>query len=393
MKMNVINQEINRRIKKHNDEHNVVGAEIRQQRLEQSKTLDATVSKICSLSYLCKIERNAIRPNKKIIRDVCTRLNIDDEKVDTLHNLRSYVYNSAIAYLNRNIPEIENIVCKTRGFQNYRSMIIDLIKSILDKDFEKSIYLDRKIFKLISTMNNNDLMVFFIFHAILAYYRQSFIEACDLFNSIISGIKLPSDLLALVYIYLLKCELKTNNHDINYTYIVIRDLLINNGHYDKLDEINYFMCLYYLKNKMYKRYSMLYASIKDKTYRNTLLIFVKLIFNPKQNISDRYYKDCRRSANLLYYYYKNADLYNVISEKITDADFDVDFNPLYFHYLSLKTDMERFNFIVEIGIKALKLSYDAFVAQFLLDELSRLSYIHSRYKAFQTAYQDIRSLQ
>jgi hypothetical protein len=144
---------------------------------------------------------------------------------------------------------------------------------------------------------------------------------------------------------------------------------------------------------MYKRYSMLYASIKDKTYRNTLLIFVKLIFNPKQNISDRYYKDCRRSANLLYYYYKNADLYNVISEKITDADFDVDFNPLYFHYLSLKTDMERFNFIVEIGIKALKLSYDAFVAQFLLDELSRLSYIHSRYKAFQTAYQDIRSLQ
>ena len=54
--------------------------------------------------------------------------------------------------------------------------------------------------------------------------------------------------------------------------------------------------------------------------------------------------------------------------------------------------MERFNFIVETGVKALKLSYDAFVAQFLLDELSKLAYVHSKYKAFQTAYQDLRSL-
>ena len=390
--MNLIDKEIFNRIKKHNEQHNVVGAEIRQQRLEQSKTLDATVSEICSLSYLCKIERNAIRPNQKIIRDVCARLNLNDEKVETLHNLRSLVYNSAIAYLNHDKSEMEKIVNKTKGFQNYRSQIIDLIKSVWDRNFEKAIFLDNKILKLISTMNNNDLMVFFIFHAILAYYRQSFIEACDLFNSIISNIKLQSELLILVNIYLLKSELKINNHNINYTYMCIRDLLVNYGYYDKLDEVNYYMCLYFLQNKIYKRYSMLYRSIQNKVYKNTLLIIVKLYFNAKQCISEGYYKDCRRLANLLYHYHKNVELYYVITENITDADFDVDFNPLFFQYLTLKTDMERFNFIVEIGVKALKLSYDAFVAQFLLDELSKLAYVHSKYKAFQTAYQDLRSL-
>lgn len=391
--MNIIRKEIYARNKIYNDEHNVIGAELRQQRIKQSKTLDSTVADICSLSYLCKIERNSIRPNKKIIHDVCVRLNLEKDDVDVLLNLKDLVYKSVSAYLYKNVKGLKEAEEKTRCFDNYRSKIIALVKSICDKNFDKAMELDFEILKLASTMNKFDLSVFYVFHAILCYYRQAFVEACDNLSSIIELFDLPKELQILSYMYLMKAEVKSNNHNINYTYINVKNILINYGEYSLLDEINYYICLYFLKNKMYKNYSKYFKSINNKTYRNTLLIFVKLIFNPKQSINEKYYKDCRRSANLLVHYYKNEDLFYMIADNISDSDFDVDFNPLFFQYLTIKTDKERFDFIVEIASKALELSYDCFVAQYLLDELSRLSYIHSKYKVFQAVYERFRKLQ
>ena len=391
-KMNVIRKEMFKRMKKYNDEHNIIGAELREKRIKQSKTLDSTVADICSLSYLCKIERNNIIPNKKIINDVCVRLNLEETDVNVLLNLKDLVYNAAVAYLYNDKAKLDKIVNDTKAFNNYRSKIISFISEIFNKKYDIAMELDNEIFKLISTMNNFDLKVFFLFHAILSYYRQAFVEASDYLNSIIELCSLPTKLLILARIYLLKSELKSNNHNINYTYISIKEMLISSGEYDILDTVNFYMCLYFIQNKMFKNYSKLFKTIRNKCNRNSLLIYIKLIFNPKQKINEKLYKNCRKAANLFYHYHKNIDIYYAISENINDSYFDVDLNPIFFQYLSLKNDKDRFDFIVDIASKALYISYDYIIVQYLLDELSNLAYVHSRYKVFQGIYEEFRKL-
>ena len=71
--------------KKNNEmRYGVLGAEIRGRRLKVSKTLASTVKEVCSVSYLCKLEKNNIKPNKLVLMELCSRLNLDDNQTKNL---------------------------------------------------------------------------------------------------------------------------------------------------------------------------------------------------------------------------------------------------------------------------------------------------------------------
>ena len=83
------------------DKYEIVGVEIRNRRIKLMLTLDSLADGICSLSYLCKIETNKIDPNETILRELCHRLELSNEQVDKLLNLRDVLKECIEAFLNQ----------------------------------------------------------------------------------------------------------------------------------------------------------------------------------------------------------------------------------------------------------------------------------------------------
>ncbi len=73
---------------------------IKNERLKRHLTLEEMSKGICSISYLCKLEKNAIEPEESYVQAIFERINLDYHKVgqnileDGVHKLlKSYLYN------------------------------------------------------------------------------------------------------------------------------------------------------------------------------------------------------------------------------------------------------------------------------------------------------------
>ena len=103
----VLKKVIEKRRYSKEEENKIIGAEIRDRRISLSRTLVSLSYKICSVSYLCKIENNKILPNKLFIRELCKRLDLEDDKINELLRLNLTLDDMVKNYFEKDYAEIE----------------------------------------------------------------------------------------------------------------------------------------------------------------------------------------------------------------------------------------------------------------------------------------------
>jgi hypothetical protein len=80
------------------------------------------------------------------------------------------------------------------------------------------------------------------------------------------------------------------------------------------------------------------------------------------------------------------------AQKINDFNFDFDFNPNIIEYLSLKTELEKYNYINDIALRAIVASSDGSAVKFFMNQFSIHCYRHTKYKAFYEFYNKVKDL-
>ena len=378
-----LKKELNQRKNKKELVYDVVGIELKVRRLSLCKTLSAIAEKICSSSYLCKIEKNQITPNRYYLKEICNRLDMTQDKIDTLLNLKMTVVRAIRAYLIGNYSLIKKSFDEGNGLRNYRYKIIELIYYISIRDFYNANKVFMELMLLIGNMTDFDLAVFGLFSGILSFYNQDFIDSIKTLRAVNNtfGI-IDFDILKIKYtFYSFKC---LNSPECISEYNKLKLYLLNNGYYELLEEANYVMALYLLKNRYFYNYSDIFKSIKADKYRYTLIYLSRYMLAPKFDRSQLVIKAnnfCQCLELLKTDRLKGCELI----EKMNSSSFDVDFNILILQYLA-QDDDKRIEFIEKTALPILERTSDQFLIDFLLDELNRISTSKAKYKIFSQSY-------
>lgn len=95
-------------VKKDFNKHYLYSQILKNERTKRRLTLSEMAKGICSISYLCKFERNSIVADENYIRAIFERVNLDYNKVG-LNIIEDGVKNIIKAYLNNHYTEIEKI--------------------------------------------------------------------------------------------------------------------------------------------------------------------------------------------------------------------------------------------------------------------------------------------
>lgn len=388
----IIRQENISRSLKDEIKFGVLGAEIRGRRLKLSRTLASMVKEVCSISYLCKLEKNCIKPNKYVLMELCNRVDLDEKQTKNLLGIKDLLLKMVTAYIYDDVATLETISDEVKIFNNYRSKLILFIYCIYHRKIEKANLIDKDLVKVIGGMNQDDLKIFFCFHAVLSFYNQSFKDASIDLDEILNTYELDKNLKLVVYKYKLYADLKLNSPRIVESYMKARELYLSVGDYNLLDNANYVLALYYLQNKEYIQYGRVYKTLKCPSYKYTLLLIVKMIFNKNCNIKKEWLKQSRPLGVYVCNYYKNKKLFIERVNELTDLSFDYDFNPLIMEYLSLVTELDRYNFINNVVLRNIIASNDGSSVKFFMEQYSLLCYRHTKYKSFYEFYFKVKDL-
>ena len=155
-----LKEEITKRFKEDNLNYAAIGAEIKRHRLAMSKTLSSIADENCSVSYLCKIERNQVKPSLKYLNEICKKVNISKSNINYLLNSKEMLLEAIKMFYFKDLTNKEIYEEKIQGLDNYRTEIIRLIFSLISNDLITASKIINKIWRLISSLADFDLMVF-----------------------------------------------------------------------------------------------------------------------------------------------------------------------------------------------------------------------------------------
>lgn len=385
----MIKREFIERKNKLEEQFTLIGSELKERRLNLSKTLLSVSENLCSVSYLSKIENNKIIPNKMYLKEICNKLDFSEEKIDTLFGLKDALSIAIKAFINNDKEKLKSIIEKGKDISNCRYKIIRFIYFILNKDYELAKEVSYEIVRLISAIPDYDAKVYAVFYSIFLFYIQ------DLDNSLdnllfIEKIDVPKELKILILQYKYYIYISTNSPLSIFEYNNIIPFLVNNGMLDRVDRIHYLMCLYLLTNGHVKRYSEIFKIIVDKQLRKTLCLYSKLVYSPNM----KYKMEWINGIEPFFYYLGliKIDKSKIISdiEGLNDLSFDVDFNCLYLKYLVIDSEMDKYTFISNIAFPTIRRYNSGYLRDFFINELAVLCNKFMKYKLFNISYQQLK---
>ena len=128
MKNDFFKRELKRRGEEvDNTSYEMLGAEIKRLRLKNRQTLSNVAENLCSISYVCKIERAQIKPNKHMLGEIYKRLEAKDEDMNRLFNLKDYIVKSVEWFYTNNTKKFIETDDEIKGLDNYRTMLFKFI--------------------------------------------------------------------------------------------------------------------------------------------------------------------------------------------------------------------------------------------------------------------------
>ncbi|MGM9970890.1 MAG: hypothetical protein ACI35W_00600 [Anaeroplasmataceae bacterium] len=332
--------EILQRNDKNDDSKNIIGSEIKLQRLKLAKTLEAVCANICSVSYLCKIERNAINANPYFLSEICHRVNIDSNKLESLFNLEDYISNIDKYIYFDNAKEIVNIYDKVSTFDNYRANILKFGYHVYFNNLLNASTIDNLLLNLVSNMNDRDIATYACLKAIFCIKCYKYKEASQIFKTLLDYKIISVEEKALIYEYMSKMYLNINS--VSFLYYIEKSKEYNNNllAFNKTKEAIFNKGIYYYINNLEKEFNDILKMPLDEKYINTLRL-LETIKNDKEHeiMSGNYYNDF--FSLLAMYYYNNTMFINELNNNILNYKLS-DIEILVLKYIGLDKNDEKY---------------------------------------------------
>ncbi|MBQ6783389.1 MAG: helix-turn-helix domain-containing protein [Acholeplasmatales bacterium] len=353
------------------DIYYIVGTEIRARRYRLGMTLEALADGICSLSYLCKVENCKIQPNRQFLAELCDRLELTMDQVDTLLDLRDALVLCISDFLQGSSENIDLYFEKGKPFDNYRYSIIKFIYYLYHHDLPNAnkVYLD--LIQISQTMREFDFVIFSLFSAYLHYYNFRFNEALEILENI-NKFSLDDNLEALKYICHFKASFGANKQDTPVHYLNAKNILVDKGPYYLLDEMRYIICLYYIKNGNYYLAAKEINGIRNEIYKNSLELIK--CFKDKNVSKILNYKDeaLTKFALMLKLYVVDFDKFLSLLDDYDNEYYIYDFDYNYLDILGSKTKEKYATHLFNEIIPRVCISDDNFIKHVVLKEVAYL---------------------
>lgn len=379
-----LQMEIERRINDKDTIMAIIGPEIKMRRLMMKKTLKFVSYRICSVSYMSKIESNDIKPNKDYLNEIGKRLEMTEDQLDGLFELREAL-NIGIKDFLFNKDSYVSYILKTKTeYVNYRYKILVLLNDLNHNNIKGAEDNYLELNKIVKSMTQYDFKIYAVLASIYLFKCGNVKEAYDNL-SMISTMELSDILRYILNLYLFNCTNVLGKPEAIDYYHKIREGLLTIGSYELLDEINYNLALFYIKLGSFDYSKNLLDSIKSNKKRTT----IKLLINYFSDISiNTFNKSELLPIGRIIYCYK-FDKKN-LKKEITNAqceEFRIDYFKDIYDYL-LQEEEEKLLFILSNCKNIIKNSDDLYVKKYFLKEAFNVCLQNNKYRFLFDAYKN-----
>lgn len=347
----------------------IIGSEIKKIRKEKKLTLEAVASKICSQSYLSKIENNKIKGNFEILREICERESLSNKDFDLLLESKNMLEDVLLAYIEKR-REFINEKCDEFPFSNYRTDILKLIYYISQKQYDVASEIYSKIIDYVSSISEFDYIVFSIMSGFLFVNTYHFSEAIktvkDLDNYLLNDEFAIARLLVLF-----NANFGLNNPSIIEYYKELEILFVKYLKVDLLEELRYYLCLYFIKNDADDMCNRYLKGINNKKYIESIDV-INCFKNGKFENINSSYKNLTTLAECLRDVSNNRKAYLSKMRNINGFSFDMDYDVLFVKYFVNNNPKDKLDYIFDVVLPILVKSNDGFLKNYYLKEISYL---------------------
>lgn len=385
MKKNIFVEEFARRGRNDDNAYSMLGTELKRVRTSQSQTLSSVAGDLCSVSYLCKIEKAQLKPNRYMLNEICKKLNLSEPQVQLLFELHGLLLKMVEYYYLDDLRGLEEVYKQCNVFDNYRTKLISLIYCISVYKLEEATGISKELFKITNVMRNDELSIFMVFYSILKYYEEEYQETLDNLRSIQSLGENDNALFKIAKLCSLECYIKLNSPMALLSCQELIDTFLKASEFEKADYVRYLQGLYLIKNSMLDVACKEISYIRNHQLKNSLELFLDVVKH--QLKESEYYSDLRPYFQLLSIYIFDRKNYLAAFIAMDKSDYyDCDFNYNIINYLTLSEDEERLTELTRIIIPNVAQTKNTYEKNFFLNELCRISSKFGRYKGFCKAY-------
>lgn len=381
-----LKEEIQKRIRENSTNYETIGAEIKRHHLALSKTLQSIASDDCSVSYLCKIERNQVKPSPRYLREICKKVNISEDKMNYLLSSKDLVEEAVKIYYFKNDEEVINHLKSLEGLDNYRIEIVRLIFALTTNDISQASQSISKVWRLISSLADFDLMIFAGFYGVYKYLTKEYVEAADYlklaldFNFAVPYFK------PIILQNLFKVALTTGSKNVYKYYQLLVNEKNNYGENLNLDETNYAMATYYLVNEEESDFRQIKLKIANNIFNYNLDILWSVKHQEKLNadLNLAIISDMTRAFYLL-----TGDISNYL-EELEKMSISAEVKILCKYLYYKKTDLDAaHDFLVEIAYPYVLWKNLFGLTEYFLSEVASEITRPTKYKKFYNMYVDM----
>lgn len=388
MKKNIFIEEMKRRGKEDNNTYSMIGTELKRVRTSQAQTLSSVAGDLCSVSYLCKVEKAQLKPNRYMLNEICKKLNLSSPKLDLLFELKDKL-NIAVKlfYLKRD-EDLLSLYEECKGLDNYRSKLIALIYLVYNYRLEEAQEIVKELVKITNVMHEDELSIFMVFYSYIKYYEESYNETIDNIRVLSNHSTLEENLAKIASLLCLKCYIKTNSSMTLVHCQKLLDLFLKTSEYNQAEYIRYLQSFYMITNDMLECAYKEYTYISNPIFKNTLEFYFDLKSNTLKKKSA--YHSLRPFASLIYTaLFERENYLDVFINMDKNLGYDCDFSLNIANYLTLTDDEEKCEEIVDIIIPNIVQTQNQMESRFFLTEFCRICLETGRYKNFCKAYFDL----
>lgn len=388
MKKNIFIDEIKRRGKVDENAYSMIGTELKRVRTSQSQTLSSIAGDLCSVSYLCKIEKAQLKPNRYMLNEICKKLHLESPKLDLLFELKNLLLKLVKYYYARDFEEVKKLYETCKDLDNYRTKLIFLIYYITFYMLQEANEVSKELFKITSEMLDDELSIFLVFYSILKYYDECYNETIDNLKQLSSIYYLDDTLGKIASVLCLEYYVKINSPMTLLHSQKLLDLFLKSSEFSKAEYVRYLQTLYMIHNSMLESAVVELEFIKDKEFKNTLEFYYDIKNQTLQN--KEHYKNLRPFARLIYIHLFEPKKYIEAFFNQNKNDFYMcDFSYNIANYFTFSDDKERYKELTDVIIPNILQTKDYIDKLFFLREFCRISKKYGRYKCFCNAYSDL----
>lgn len=343
--MNKLTKEILERKNRNNITDNIIGSEIKIQRIKLEQTIEAICRGICSVSYGCKIERNNIKPNPVYVREICHRVNISDEKLESLYNLEKYLEQILVDFYYDNKEGIINIYNKISSFDNYRALLLKFAYHVYFNNFLSAKKLDNDLNKLIPNMDDRDISIYAVIKSIFDIKNFKYEYASEVLKVLLEYKLIKEEEKGLILEYIVKMYLNINS--IAFLTYVDDSISTHNSlmNYKKARDTLFFKGLYYYINNLNREFDEILNKKYEEKHINTLMLLKDIKENNIENITKKEYYNDFFSLLAWNFYDKEGFIKTLNNDQIYNLS-DIEMLILRYQFL----DVNSSDYLVELSV-------------------------------------------